>query len=97
MGAFLAKITGRQGGKTHYLIKMLQANPQMVVIVPWQEMGAVYLQAGIHKDRILTPKSLDGLRGKRVPIAIDNMEMVLRDLLHLHDEDLVVTATGLTA
>jgi hypothetical protein len=97
-------LRGRQSGKTHTIIALMQKNPESIVIVPWLMMADAYVKAGIARDRVFSVETLDRLRGRKVnssAVFIDNLELVLPMLLpvllasgsgHL---DIIATATGL--
>jgi hypothetical protein len=59
-------LRGRQSGKTHTIIALMQKNPESIVIVPWLRMADAYVKAGIARDRVFSVETLDRLRGRKV-------------------------------
>jgi hypothetical protein len=89
-------IRGRQGGKTHEAAEWVKAHPDAVMITfSQQEAARLVKQYGLDENRVVSFRSatqLGALRGRRVRIGIDNLDIILRELFG-HEVEFV-TATG---
>lgn len=72
----------RCSGKTTAIKEAMRENSDMVVIVPNEGMGKTYYDE-FGRDRVITAKGVQQgrLRGKTLPIAIDELQYVLPVLL----------------
>ena len=90
---------GRRGGKTAYLLNLMRANPDMVmVVINHQEADRLAKEnQDIAPNRFIPPDimRMGGARGHsyRVVLCIDNVDMLLHSFLNTWEPIVAMTAT----
>lgn len=90
-------ITGRQGGKTHAAAEWLKANPDAVILTHSAPAARdTARRYGVSEKQVVSFQSAlqhGALRGRKVRIGIDNLDILLRELFPGQEVEFV-TATG---
>lgn len=90
----------RGKGKTHKLVKMIEKDPNAIIVVPIRNTGLVILSylekidplyKIIYEDRIFTFQQVKNgcLKGREGNIYIDNGDMLLQSLFPYHKIEII--------
>ena len=88
-------ITGRQGGKTELTMRWMHEHPEAICVVhSSMEADRLHRDYKIDRRRLFLPGSVMFGHTPNAPVAVDNLDLILRQLLKTNNPIELVTATG---
>ncbi len=92
----VVKVTGRRGGKTHFLFEQMIKDPHAIMLQPTIQMvRMIQDEYPVLKGRIFAYSELNNLKGKNYSdLYVDNLDILLGTILGQTPK--IVTITGLS-
>lgn len=90
------KIAGRRGGKTYAIHKLMEADPNAIMITHSHLLASYAVRDHPSlRGRVFGMEEFDRLQGRQISkVHIDNLDMILQSLLPVGERIGLVTATG---